>query len=390
MNNKSKIHIVVSVFLELFSSSAIALNNFKPEFSLILDGHYKSSPSALSEGEKGFGLGHLELSVSSPVDDLFFSKFTGVLHQHDNKTEFEVEEGFFQTLSLPAGFTLRGGRFLSNVGYLNSQHTHADSFVDRPAVYRSFLGSHYYDDGVRLELLIPTDFYWSVGLEAFNGKKMRAENFNNPSAVGLFTAYTKVGGDIGVSQSWQAGLSYLHNRNGTSPPPPQNTHHELEHHSDSHNHHVHNHTHHHCHGAEYTGRHLYGIDATWKWAPQGNYKYQNVSLSGEYFRAQNNYEKSPGKNHHDGWYLSSVYQLDPQWATGLRYGEFNGSHLHDTQLETHKLNETELMLSWSHSHFSTLRLQYTHQKGEGLNHINNNIVTLQFIMSLGAHDAHQF
>ena len=201
----------------LLSSIAMAQDYFKPEFSLVLDGHYKSSASALSEQDKGFGLGHIELAVSSPVDDLFFSKFTGVLHQHDNKTEFEVEEAFVQTLALPAGFTVRGGRFLSNVGYLNSQHTHADSFTDRPAAYRAFLGSHYYDDGVRLELLMPTDIYWTFGLEALNGRKMHTENIKNPSSVGVYTAYTKIGGDIGESQSWQAGLSYLHNRNGTAP-----------------------------------------------------------------------------------------------------------------------------------------------------------------------------
>ena len=96
------------------------------------------------------------------------------------------------------------------------------------------------------------------------------------------------------------------------------------------------------------------------------------------------------KDFHDGWYLSSVYQFLPQWATGVRYGEFNGTKLHEDHAHDQKLKETELMISWSHSHFSTVRLQYTHQAGEGFEHISDNAITLQYVMSLGAHDAHQF
>ena len=400
------------------SCASFAQNSFNPDFSLILDGRYKSSENALSEQEKGFGLGHVELSVSAPVDDLFFGKFTGVLHQHHGKTEFEAEEAFVQTLALPAGLSIRGGRFLSNVGYLNSQHTHADSFTDRPGVYRAFLGSHYYDDGVRLELLMPTDFYWTAGLEILSGKKMHAANIHNTHSVGVYTAFTKIGGDIGESQSWQAGLSYMHNNNGITvgASAKDHTHHHEHHdehehsdehkhehhdehehsnehkheHHEAHNQQHHNHDHAHCHNAQYTGKHLYGVDAVWKWAPGGNYKYQSLAISGEYLRIEQIQEKSSNKDNHDGWYLSSVYQFSPQWATGVRYGEFNGASLNESIPHEQKLQETEWMLSWSHSHFSTLRLQYTHQQGDGLKHISDNAVTLQYTMSLGAHDAHQF
>ena len=379
MNNKSIIRFGLPVTLIALTCAPEVYSSFDPYFSLILDGRYKSSNTALSEQEKGFGLSHVELGISATIDDLFYGKFTGVLHQHHNKTEFEAEEAFFQTLALPAGFSIRAGRFLSNVGYLNSQHTHADSFTDRPAVYRGLLGSHYYDDGARFDLLFPTDLYWSAGVEVLNGKKMQAHDFKNPSSVGIYTGYTKIGGDIGISQSWQLGLSYLHNRNGTSQTAAETQHH-------------HSHDHHdpsHCHSAQFTGKHLYGVDAVWKWAPEGNYKYQSLALSGEYLRAQDTKEKNSGRHYHDGWYLSSVYQFTSQWATGLRYGEFNGTRF-EHEIQEQKLKETELMLSWSHSHFSTIRLQYTHQQADGFKQDQDNAVTLQFIISLGAHDAHQF
>ncbi|MET4706834.1 hypothetical protein [Endozoicomonas lisbonensis] len=444
MNNRciTKTALSLAVFLGYLSTSHAI--DFDPNYSLILDGHYKSEKSALSEMDKGFGLGHVELSISSPIDDLFFGKLTAVLHTHDSKTEVEAEEAFIQTLALPGGLSARAGRFLSDFGYLNSQHTHADSFTERPAVYRALLGSHYFDDGVRVSYLMPTDIYWNIGAEAFSGKKMRADNIKDPDSVGVYNFFTKIGGDFNHEHSWQIGFNYLRNENGTSPwsrpaefhahnlhhkhhdeeehhhhdhhehnddeehhHDSHHEHHEKEHHhkqhgeslqhSDgNHNHHSnhhHGHDHHHCHKASYTGKDLYGVEAVWKWAPEGNYKYRHLSLSAEYLQARNitdNKTIKSSDDKHDGWYLSSVYQFAPQWATGIRYGEFNGLKFEDDHHHKHSLQETELMLSWSHSHFSTIRLQWTHQKGKGLEHINDNIITLQYVMSLGAHDAHQF
>ena len=371
----------------LTTSQSINALEFAPAYSLILDGHYKSAKSALSEVDKGFGLGHVELSLSSPIDDLFFGKFTGVVHNHDDKTEFEAEEAFIETLSLPGGFSIRAGRFLSDIGYLNSQHTHTDAFTERPAVYRALLGSHYYDDGLRLSYLMPTDLYWHIGTEALRGKKMQADNISRPESVGVYTLFSKWGGDFNEEHSWQFGLNYLRNQNGSSNVGVEHYHdHEHGHHHD------HGHDHHHCHKAAYTGKDIYSAEAVWKWAPNGNYKYQNLSLSAEYLQATNitDEKRIRHNNKHDGWYLSSVYQFTPQWSAGVRYGEFNGTKLESDHFYENSLKETELMLSWSHSHFSTVRLQWTQQHGEGFEHINNNIITLQYIMSLGTHDAHQF
>ena len=44
------------------------------------------------------------------------------------------------TYNLGEGLTLKGGRFYSGVGYLNSQHAHRWDFVDNPLAYQAFLG----------------------------------------------------------------------------------------------------------------------------------------------------------------------------------------------------------------------------------------------------------
>ncbi|WP_257254966.1 MULTISPECIES: hypothetical protein [unclassified Endozoicomonas] len=372
--------------LILVAASATAnAEGFSPNFSLILDGHYKSADSALSEYDKGFGLGHTELGVSAGIDDLFYGKFTGVVHEHDGKTEFETEEAFIQTLALPGGLSVRAGRFLSDIGYLNGQHAHTDSFVERPAAYRAMLGSHYYDDGVRLSYVMPTDTFWTIGTEAFSGEKMQAADLTDPKSVGVYTAFTKIGGDFNEEHSWQLGLSYLRNDNGAN---ISSHDHEHENHED--HGHEEDEGHNHSHDARFTGKNTYIADAVWKWAPDGNYKYRSLTLTGEYLQTRDLSDTIEANEKNEGFYLSSVYQMTPQWAVGARYGEFKGYEAHGDHFDEKNLQETELMVSWSYSHFSTVRLQYTHQTGDGFENTNNNIVTLQYVMSLGAHDAHTF
>nr|WP_246029077.1 hypothetical protein [Parashewanella tropica] len=367
--------------------------------SAVLNGYYQSEQKALSNREKGFGLGETELALSGNIDDAFYGKMTTVLVSDGSETEVELEEAFIQTMSLPAGFSIRGGRFLSDIGYLNSLHMHTDAFTDRPAVYRAFLGGHYFDDGLRLDYVAPTDLYWSMGVEALKGANMRAKNDEHKTKeVGIYTAYTKFGGDINDSSSWMMGLSYLNNQNGIA----ELHHEEDDDHGDEHKgedkHSGHD------HGAKYTGKNLYGVDAVYKWAPNGNFKYQHFTLSGEYFRmtdlfSADEHQHDLDDKSHQGWYVSGVYQWSPKWSTGLRYGrvdvqvahEHEEDGKHEVELERQSLKETEFQISYHHSHFSTIRLQYTNQQGqESLKPTDEHSVTLQFIMTLGAHSAHQF
>lgn len=361
-----------------------------PAISAVLNGYYQTAERPLAESGSGFGLGETELAMSANIDDMFYGKLTAVIELHEGETELILEEAFIQTLAMPAGFAMRAGRFLSDIGYLNNQHLHTDAFTERPVAYRAFLGGHYFDDGVRLSVVAPTDLYWTMGLEAFRGESLRADDDHGErefKEVGVYTVYSKIGGDIGDNSAWQAGLSYLRNENGQLAP-----HHEAgalaEVAEDAHDH---------SHRASYTGKNTYGADFVYKWAPNGNYKYQNVTLSGEYFRVTDFApvglvaEDAPSKDYHQGWYLSGVYQLTPSWSAGLRYGEVDTQALHDEHFHGQTLQESELTLAWHPSHFSTVRVQYTHQNGVNFDGIeDDNILTLQYIMSLGAHGAHQF
>ena len=358
-------------------NTGVSANELNPDVSVTLDGYYKQNDTALSHREEGFGLGHTELSLSSPIDDLFSGRLTAVFEEHDGESEVLIEEAYLQTNGLPAGLGVRAGRFLSQVGYLNGRHMHEDDFVERPAVYRALLGSHYYDTGVQLNAVLPTPFFWQVGAEAFSGDQLS----EGDEDIGVYTLNTRIGGDLSVSQSWQAGLSWLRNRQVSAE-------HGEGGHGGEHDH-DHEGGHDHSHGASYTGENLYVADAVWKWSPNGNTRKQQITLSGEYLYADDLNEFATSDDVHEGWYVSGVYQFAPQWSAGVRYGEVDLREPHGDHFHSQSLEETDVMLSWSRSHFSTLRLQYTHQSATGFSKADNTVM-VQYVMSLGAHGAHGY
>ncbi|MBT00816.1 MAG: hypothetical protein CMI01_19460 [Oceanospirillaceae bacterium] len=377
------------LFLAIFSTTAGA-NDQYPKLSLTVDAYHKSNSTALGGRHEGFGLSHTELNAQHRIGHLFDVTVTAIGEANEEETEFSIEEAYLRSLSLPAGVTLKGGRFLSDIGYLNGQHPHADSFVERPLLYRAFLGGHYYDDGLSLSLVMPTDLYWRVGAEAFTGDELG--EFDHNRQIGTWTLSTKIGGDIGTSQSWQTGFSYMRNRmlNQTDTSHEHEHEEEQEHgHADAHDHHGHS------HGAEYYGKHMYLADIVWKWSPQGNNRDQQLSLSGEYIRVTDPNQYASNSQYHEGWYGSAVYRFSPQWSMGIRHGKVDLQLGHDDHFHEGSLAESSVMLAWNPTHTQTLRLQYSHQDvqkdwNETFTESSDNALTLQYIISFGAHDAHAF
>ncbi len=58
----------------------------------------------------------------------------------ENKIDGEFEEAFLKLEELPAGFELRGGRFLNRITSQNNQHLHSWNFVDANLITTRFLG----------------------------------------------------------------------------------------------------------------------------------------------------------------------------------------------------------------------------------------------------------
>jgi len=325
---------------------------------------------------EGLSLAETEISMSANVDDKFTAMLNAPIVVEDGEVKFELEEAWVETVGLPAGLAVRMGRFYSGIGYLNTRHAHAWDFADQPLVYQAFLGNQYVDDGLQARWLAPTDFYLEFSGEVLRGDRYPAGGGAN-SGVGSQTLSARTGGDIGFSNSWLLGLSWL--------------------------------------SADADGRQSGGeddplvfvgstdlliADFVWKWAPYGNSRQKNFILQAEYMRRDEDGEYSvadqvamPWDVDQSGWYAQAVYQPFPRWRFGVRYDQLSGDDpgrwWSSTQLYPMASNPRRysLMVDWSNSEFSRLRLQYNYDSaGEEA----GNQFGLQYIFSIGAHGAHTF
>jgi hypothetical protein len=371
------------------SSGTSAANTFNPSIGAILGGRYADVGRGWEEipgfqpageigtGESGFGLGEAEINLKANVDAKYFGNVTVGLHEDEGAVEVELEEAWVQTMDLPAGISVTGGRFFSASGYLNGFHFHADDFADRPLPYQAFFGGRHSVDGIQARWVAPTSLLVEIGTEFDWGGSFPA-TANAETSAGSWTAFTKIGGDIGDSHSWQFGLSHTKSdatdRGGA-----------------------------HAHAVEggedieelFSGdSDLTVADFVWKWAPDGNTAATNFKLQGEYFRRSENglFGDVNYDGDQDGWYLQGVWQFRPLWRVGLRHDVVdtdNGLSVAGTELEDpgRDAYRNSLMLDWSPSEFSRIRMQYTSDRVFAN---SDNQWYLQYIMSLGAHGAHQF
>lgn len=384
---------------------------FNPGISLILQGTaarssrdpeaYRIDGFAPSSGEigpapRGFGLGESELVVTANVDPYFRGLLIAALTPEN---EVEVEEAFFQTLALGHGLTFKGGRFLSGIGYQNEIHQHAWDFFDAPLAYKTFLGGRLNDDGVQLKWVAPTELFVEFGAELGRGRSFPSVA-RSRNGANTWTLFGHAGGDLGASTAWRAGLSYLHAS------PRERAFEDV----DSLGNAV---------TQSFSGRsRLWIADFVLKWAPGGNATATNFKLQGEYFRRRENgrlaYDDSAGSasfgsvtGAHDsrqsGWYLQGVYQFMPRWRLGYRHDRLNygtaangivagglGPSAADFPLlmTIHNPTRSTLMLDWSPTEFSRIRLQLAADRSRA--GVTDNQALVQYVFSLGAHGAHRF
>lgn len=375
--------------------------NLNPDISLTLDGRYGrysneteyELPGFMLGGEasrsdQGFYLGHNELSISSNIDDMLFGKLTTAIAEHEGETEVELEEAYIETMALGNGLAIKAGRFYSDIGYLNNQHGHVWDFADAPLVYRGMFGNQLIDDGVQVNWLLPTDAYFKVGIEATRGERFPAGGAAN-NGNGAQAVFAKFGGDVGVSHAWQLGFSHWRA--------------DIEERASG--------GHDHAEGAlevpTYSGKSsVSGIDFIWKWAPNGNNREQNLKIQAEYFERTEDgvvelagsdpLETTTYQGEQSGWYLQSVYQFMPRWRIGYRFDHLNSDNQgSDTAVlkeagldhEGHTPEQSTLMLDYSRSEYSRIRLQVnkddSYEDGDTL-------IFIQYIVTLGAHGAHRF
>jgi hypothetical protein len=363
----------MAVVQEPDAAEASNANAFNPAISIILNGsyqHHSLQPDeyvragfAPLEGAgpetQGLSLGESEFTFSSNIDDKFYGQITLAFGDDD----IGVEEAYIDTTALPNGLTLRAGRFFSGIGYLNSHHRHTDNFYDRPLAYQSLLANQYGDDGVQLRWIAPTDLFIELGAELYAGNSYPAAATDG---AGARTLFAHMGGDVGTDNAWLAGVSMLD--------------------ADA------------VDGEDgFSGdARLYIADATWKWAPQGNFKDGGVTLRGEYIIDQRDgvYIDPTAPDltqlwdgNREGGYLEAIYRFNRRWETGYRFDRLWADDS-GPYASSYDPSRNSLMLTWRNSEFSLFRLQLSQDKPNEDD--TDNAVYLQYQTSLGAHGAHKF
>ncbi len=377
---------------------------FNPAMSVILSGNYANldqdpanyhiagvipNGGDLGPGARGFSLGESELTLTANVDPYFFGNVTAAI---TGENEISIEEAFFRTTALHDGFTLKGGRFFSSLGYVNEVHAHAWDFIDQPLAYQAFLGGQFAENGVQLKWLAPTDLFLEFGLESGSGERFPGTRRTGNGLNGV-VAFAHAGNDIGDSASWRAGVSYL--RESAEDRRYDSTDALGIPVVDSFN----------------GNSRLWVADFVYKWSPHGNTTDHYFKVQGEYLRRTESGTllfdadgAALGDAYHSsqwGAYIQTVYQFMPRWRAGLRYDRLDSGNPRIGLVKSGALTVADfpdlisstpsratLMLDWSPTEFSRMRAQYAWD--EARDNGRDGEFFLQYLYSLGAHGAHKY
>ena len=377
---------------------------FNPAISVILTGNYAhlsqdpadyavagfmTPEEGVGPGDRSFNLGESEITLSASIDPYFMGSLTAAI---TSENEIEVEEAYFRTLALPAGLSIKGGQFFSGFGYLNEIHAHAWDFVDQPLVYQAFFGGQMAQVGVQAKWLAPTDFFLEFGAETGNGEFFPGTRLERNGANGA-TLYAHVGGDIGDSIAWRAGLSWV------DLDAEERSFEQMN-----------------AAGEEvlnaFTGSsETWVVDATLKWTAQGDPRRRYLKLQGEYMSRTEDGDLSYSalgptldgsyRSRQSGWYVQGVYQFLPRWRFGARYDSLDSGTPRYALIQSGALgwddvpllapatpSRTTLMVDWNLSEFSRLRTQYAWDDASP--GPTDEQLFFQYIYALGAHGAHKF
>ncbi|MBW1788493.1 MAG: zinc-regulated TonB-dependent outer membrane receptor [Deltaproteobacteria bacterium] len=304
--------------------------------------------------EEGFNLREVELGVSGEVPGYFKARVLFAFFEEGA----ELEEAVVETTGLPAGFTIMGGKFLSQFGYINRLHPHDWDFVDRPLIYELALGDHgLLEKGVQFAWQAPTPFGLRFGLEALQGENEGMFNYIDgdelPDKAGprLWVGWVKSAFALAPNHNLQLGMFGAGGR-----------HQELRDYSGNG-----------ARDASLDGNSwFFGGDAVYAYEADRPHGQGDFELIGEYFNRKKDLEVSSSAlmpnlvggdqvDRQDGYYVQAVYGFLPRWRAGLRWdqvGLSNKSRFPDGHTETYGSSYSLAgMVDWSPADSSYLRFQ---------------------------------
>jgi hypothetical protein len=268
-----------------------------------------------------------------------------------------VEEGFLTFPAIKGGLLVKVGKMRAAFGKVNTLHSHAVPWTDRPLVINNLVGGEegISDAGMSVARLIsnPWLFLEATG-QVYRGDSadvFRSSSRGDLSYVGRLRGYRDFSDDTNLD----VGLSYArgHNASGIV--------NEVD-----------------------TGRfvsHLWGVDATLRWRPLRQTNYHTFLGRSELVWSRR--DQPGGRQPAFGYYVSGDYQVARRWFAGARYDRSERA----AEGGVRDSGQSLLLTYWP-SEFSQIRSQYRRIRyGEGP---TANELLFQFQFSIGAHGAHPF
>jgi len=358
--------------------------------------------------KRGFTVRGVELSMMGAVDPYLDGEMhmVSLLDPITGETAIELEEAFMTTRTLPCGYQLKAGHFLTEFGRINPTHPHAWAWLDQPIIATRVFGPDgMRAPGARLSRLLPVDWFSqvSVSMQNANGETMSSflaseEFFEERPIGGRPFVYRDVHslGDLTYSVRWEnswttcceevtwlIGHSAAYGPNATGP----------------------------------TGNtQIFGLDVTRKWKPSQNDRGWPFTIwTGELIFRRYRADAYDGPNPSDpqnnlvlpaetmgdwGFYAQYLYGFKPKWAIGLRY-EFvwAGGYSLDADYQPVSHNEDPFrdrrhrfspLLAWYLTEFSRFNFQYNFDYAEHLPGKDAHSFWLGAEFMLGSHPAHKF
>ncbi len=260
-----------------------------------------------------------------------------------------VEESYLTFTSLPAGLLLKVGKMRAQFGKVNTMHTHALSFADRPLVTENLLGGEdgINDGGVSVSKLIPNDliFLEATG-EIFHPDSdvFKSDERSKLEYVGHLRGYR----DLTEGTNLDLGFSFASGPSASSPD---------------------------------FNKDLIGIDATFHYRPLRRAIYHRFVGRTELVWSRHDMPSAPQQKAF-GVYGSADYQFARRWYVGVRLDR--SGRIQSDLIDT---GGSAYLTFWP-SEFSQIRGQYRRTTyGEG---VVANEVLFQFNFAIGAHGAHVF
>jgi hypothetical protein len=269
----------------------------------------------------------------------------------------DLEEGFMTFPAIPGGLLVKVGKMRAAFGKVNTLHSHAVSWTDRPVVINNLVGGEegIADAGISVARLIPNPW---IFLEA-TGQVYRGDSgdvFHSSARgdlgyVGHLRGYHDLTDDANVD----LGVSYARGHNATG-----------------------------ATGDLDAGRFttdLWSVDATVRWRPLQQTAYHSFLGRSELVWSRR--DQPGGLQGAFGYYVSGDYQLARRWFFGARYDR--SERADDDRLRD---SGQSVLLTFVPSEFSQVRSQYRRTRyGEGP---TVNELLFQFQFAIGTHGAHVF